>query len=75
MVGKTSDLKALTAALQKHFTGTVKGQLLFIPGIGVKYYNDAISLGQHLYISQVLERFRIHQCRSFTTPIDLKYNY
>ena len=72
LVGKTSELKKLIEFLQTHFKVTVKGKLSFMLGIEIQHHTDAITLGQQLYIQQILQRFGMEQSRPVSTPIDPK---
>jgi len=54
LVDKTSKLKKLIKFLQTYFKVTVKDILSFMLGIEMQYHIDVITLGQQLYIQQIL---------------------
>ena len=57
LVSKTSELKKLIEFLQTHFKVTITSKLSSMLGIEIQDHTDAITLGQQLYIQQILQCF------------------
>ena len=70
--GSRSDINPLIDHLHSRFQVTVKGSLKYILGIEMKHTPEGMELSQHQYITNILSRFGIDNCRPASTPIDRK---
>src|SRR5205807_8583835 len=64
--------KVLIDHLKTHFKLTIKGGLKYILGIEVTSTEHSLELSQRQYITNILERFGMENCRPVSTPIDPK---
>jgi len=71
-VGKASYSKISIDHLKSHFKFNVKGGLKYILGIEVITTENSIELSQRQYITDILSRFGMQNCRTVQTPIDPK---
>nr|GFC11524.1 ribonuclease H-like domain-containing protein [Tanacetum cinerariifolium] len=46
------------------------GELTFFLGLQVKQKNDGIFISQDKYVAKILEKFRLSEGKSASTPID-----
>ena len=71
-VGASLQIKVLIDHLKTHFKLTIKGGLKYILGIEVTSTEHGLELSQRQYITNILERFGMENCRPVSTPIDPK---
>ena len=70
--GSRSDLNRLIDHLRSCLKVTVKGYLKYNLEIEIKPTPEGVELSQHRYITNILSRFGMDNCRPVSTPIDSK---
>ena len=70
--GSRSDINRLIDHLRFQVKVTVKGNLKYILAIEIKHTPTGMDLSQHQYITNILSRFGLDNCRPAQTPIDPK---
>ena len=72
IVGPKLQIEILIDHLKSHFKVSVKGGLIYILGIEVNETEHGLDIYQRQYITNMLTRFGIENCRSVQTLIDPK---
>ena len=70
--GSPSDMNRLIDHLRSRFKVSVKGSLKYILGIEIKRTSEGMELSQQQYITNILSRFGMNNCRPVSTSIDPK---
>ena len=64
------DLNATKNVLSKRFTMTDMGELKWFLGIDFKLSDGCITMSQEQYLSNVLSKFNMDNCKGVNTPCD-----
>ena len=74
IAAKPCILKSVKASLEKRFKMKDLGKVSFFLGIEFESDTKTLSICQSRYISRVLTRFRMHDCKPRSTPCEMNPN-
>jgi hypothetical protein len=59
--------------MQSEFEISLLGELSFFLGLQIRQSNQGIFISQTKYISEMLKRFRMEDCKPIITPMQTSY--